>query len=60
MTCSMVAVVAIYLVALLLDLGDRAVFALTDGLVSGHTLKHLVAALAAWFIARHLRRRRAA
>lgn len=54
------AVIAIYLVALLLDLGDRAVFALTDGLVGGHTLKHLVAALAAWFVARHLRRRRAA
>lgn len=54
------AVVGLYLVALLLDLGDRAVFALTDGLVGGHALKHLVAALAAWLIAHHLRRRRAA
>ncbi len=51
------AVVGLYLAALLLDLGDRAVFALTDGIVGGHALKHLVAALAAWLIARHMGRR---
>lgn len=54
----MLAVVGLYLVALLLDLGDRAVFALTDGAVGGHALKHAVAALAAGLIVRHLRRRR--
>jgi len=54
------AVVGLYLVALLLDLGDRTVFALTDGLVGGHALKHVVAALAAWRVAHHLRRRRSA
>lgn len=54
------AVIGLYVVVLLLDLGDRAIFALTDGLVSGHTLKHLAAALAAWLVARYLRRRRPA
>jgi len=52
-------VIGLYLLALLFDLGDRPVFALTGGLVSGHTLKHFVAALAVLWIARHLRRRRA-
>jgi hypothetical protein len=55
----MLAVVGIYLAALLFDLSDRAVFTLSDGLVSGHTLKHLVAALAAWLVAHYLRWRRA-
>lgn len=54
------AVVGLYLVALLFDLGDRAVFAFTDGLVGGHALKHAVAALAAWLVARHLHHRRQA
>lgn len=53
----MLAVIGLYIVALLLDLGDRAVFSITDGLAGGHTLKHLVAALAAWLVVRHLRRR---
>jgi hypothetical protein len=52
------AVLGLYLSALLLDRGDRLVFALSGGLVSGHTLKHLVAALAALWIIRYLRRRR--
>lgn len=52
------AVVGLYLVALLFDLGDRAVFAFTGGLVGGHALKHAVAALAAGLVARHLYRRR--
>ena len=42
------AVVALYAVAKLLELGDHAVFGFTHGLVSGHSLKHAVAALAAW------------
>lgn len=56
----MLAVVGLYLVALLLDLGDRAVFALTGGMLGGHALKHVAAALAAWLVLRHLRRRRMA
>ncbi|MDH5708104.1 MAG: hypothetical protein OEY75_03250 [Hylemonella sp.] len=42
------AVVLIYAVAKGLELADREVFALSGELVSGHSLKHLVAALAAW------------
>lgn len=52
-------VIGLYLLALLFDLSDRAVFGLTGGLVSGHTMKHVVAALAAAWVARHLRQRRA-
>lgn len=52
------AVVALYLLALLFDLSDRLVFAASNGLVSGHTLKHVVAALAALWVARHLHARR--
>jgi hypothetical protein len=44
----LMAVVALYVLAKLLELGDHAVFAWTAGLVSGHSLKHVVAALAAW------------
>jgi len=41
-------VIALYAFAKLLELGDHAVWQLTDEAVSGHTLKHLVAAAAAW------------
>lgn len=41
------AVLALYALAKLLELGDHAVFALTQGWVSGHSLKHVVAAMAA-------------
>lgn len=41
-------VVLVYAVAKGLEWGDHAVFELTQGLVSGHTLKHLVSALALW------------
>lgn len=51
------AVAGLYLVALLLDLADRPVFDLGGGRVSGHTLKHVVAALAILRVALHLRRR---
>lgn len=54
-----VTVVGLYLLALLFDLSVRPVFALTGGLVSGHTLKHGVAALATLWVARYLRTRRA-
>ncbi|WP_235965381.1 hypothetical protein [Caenimonas soli] len=40
-------VILAYAAAKLLEINDRAVFDLTGQLVSGHTLKHLVAALAA-------------
>lgn len=52
-------VIVLYVGVLLLDLGDGAVYALTGGLVGGHALKHGVAALAAWWVARYLIRRRA-
>lgn len=55
----LLAVIGLYLVALLLDLGDDAVFAASGGLVSGHTLKHAVAAFAAWRVLHYLRTRRA-
>ncbi len=42
------AVIGCYALAKALELGDHAVFALTQGWVSGHTLKHVAAALAAW------------
>ena len=41
-------VVAVYAAAKLLELGDHQVYDLTGHLVSGHSLKHLVASLAAW------------
>ena len=44
----LVAVIAWYVLAKLLELGDHPVLEWTDGLVSGHTLKHLAAAMAAW------------
>lgn len=53
------AVIGLYLLALLFDLTDRPVFALSGGLISGHTLKHAVAALAALRVMRYLQRRSA-
>lgn len=40
-------VIGVYAVAKVLEQSDHAVFALTSGTVSGHSLKHLVASLAA-------------
>ncbi|MBI2748883.1 MAG: hypothetical protein HYX43_05935 [Burkholderiales bacterium] len=42
------AVITWYALAKVLELGDHLVFDLTQGLISGHTLKHIAAALAAW------------
>lgn len=42
------AVIAAYALAKGFELGDHALFELTQGLVSGHSLKHLLAAFAAW------------
>lgn len=44
----LLAVIAWYALAKVLELGDHAVFAATHGWVSGHTLKHGFAAMAAW------------
>jgi predicted membrane channel-forming protein YqfA (hemolysin III family) len=40
--------IALYVVAKVFELGDAAVFHTTGDWVSGHSLKHLVAALVAW------------
>ena len=50
-------VVGFYVLAKLLETFDRAVFSVGH-IVSGHTLKHLVAAAAGWWILRMLERRR--
>lgn len=56
---AILAVIGLYLLALLFDLGDRTVFEFTGGRISGHTLKHVIAAAAVGVVALHLRRRRA-
>lgn len=52
------AVIILYGLALLCDFGDRPIFSLTGGFVSGHTIKHLIAALAAYWVIRRLQRRK--
>ena len=49
------ALIAWYALAKALELGDAAVFHATGELVSGHSLKHLAAALAAWPVLAALR-----
>lgn len=44
----LMAVIAWYALAKLLELGDHTVFTATQGWVSGHSLKHVAAAMAAW------------
>jgi len=51
------AVIGLYLLALLCDFTDHQIAALT-GAVSGHTAKHAVAALAIYWVVVGLRRRR--
>lgn len=51
------AVLGLYLLALLCDFTDHRIAALT-GVVSGHTLKHIIAALAMYWVVVYLRRRR--
>lgn len=41
-------VISVYAAAKLLEFADHPVYALTNELVSGHSLKHVVASLAAW------------
>lgn len=47
-------VIVFYVLAKLFELGDVTVFDATGHMVSGHTLKHLAAALAAWPVIRAL------
>jgi hypothetical protein len=49
--------VGFYVLAKILETGDRQIFALTGHTVSGHTLKHLAAAMAGYWMLRMLRRR---
>lgn len=53
------ALIGCYAVAKVLELGDDAVFRATSALVSGHSLKHVAAALAAWPVLFTLYRREA-
>jgi hypothetical protein len=50
-------VVGLYVAAKLFELGDKVIFA-AGGLVSGHTVKHLVAGLATYWVLRMLSARR--
>ena len=54
------ALIGLYALAKLLELGDEAVFHATAQTVSGHSLKHLAAAFAAWPVVAALRPRRQA
>ena len=51
------ALIAAYALAKVLELEDREVFELTQGVISGHTLKHVFAALAALAVLLPLARR---
>jgi hypothetical protein len=54
------ALIGLYALAKVLELGDAAVFHTTADSISGHSLKHLVAALAAWPVIAALKPRRKA
>ena len=58
-TGDVLVVLALYAAALAAEWLDRPIFALT-GMLSGHTLKHVLAALAVYWALRMLRRRRPA
>ena len=51
-------VVGFYALAKVLETWDRQMFALTGRSVSGHTLKHLAAALAGYWVLRILMKRK--
>lgn len=50
-------VIALYAIAKLAEMLDGKIFVWTDGWISGHTLKHLIAAYAAYRIVQILRKR---
>jgi hypothetical protein len=51
-------VAGFYVLAKVLETFDRSIFGMLGHVVSGHTLKHLAAALAGYWILRMLKRRR--
>lgn len=51
-------VLAAYGAAKLAEYGDKAVFAVTGGVISGHSVKHLLAAAGVWLFLIGLRRRK--
>jgi hypothetical protein len=53
-----VSVIALYALALAFDRNDRLVFDATGGMVSGHTIKHVLSAIAALVVVAYLSRRR--
>lgn len=53
-TVALLPVVLVYTLAKFLELADQPIFELTHQLVSGHSLKHAVAALAAWPVIRFM------
>ena len=53
----LLAALAIYAVAKVAEHYDAAVFAVTAEFISGHSLKHLLAALALWVVCLMLTRR---
>ncbi len=50
---------AFYVLAKIFELNDSRIFALSDGLISGHTVKHLLAAAATYCVYLMLKERRA-
>ncbi len=50
---------AFYALAKIFELNDSRIFALSDGLISGHTVKHLLAAAATYCVYLMLKKRRA-
>ncbi len=55
---SVVWVIALYALALAFDRNDRLVFGASGGVVSGHTIKHVLSAIAALVVVTYLSRRR--
>ncbi|MCI0380945.1 MAG: hypothetical protein L0215_25455, partial [Gemmataceae bacterium] len=58
-TVDLFAVLGWYALAKLLEHLDQPIFTATDRVVSGHTLKHLIASLGAYWVLRMLRLRKA-
>jgi hypothetical protein len=50
-------IIVLYVISKILEFGDREIFALGE-MISGHSLKHLVAAMAPLVFLSELRRRR--
>lgn len=51
-------VIALYALALVFDRNDRAVFDTTGGTISGHTIKHVLSAVAVMVVVAYLARRK--